>query len=79
MTLEELQELFPIFLTEHKVCWSTWYAEEKKEFQPFFRTRHSVSIIIGSTAINGIWARPIIDILLEIPDTISMASVKQTL
>lgn len=30
MTLEELLELFPIFLSEHKACWSSWYAEEEK-------------------------------------------------
>lgn len=29
MTLEELWELFPIFLTEYNHCWNKWYAEEK--------------------------------------------------
>ena len=28
MTLEELWELFPIILTEHKSYWSDWYQEE---------------------------------------------------
>lgn len=30
MTLEELWELFPIFLTEHKKIWKEWYIEEQK-------------------------------------------------
>ena len=30
MTLEELWELFPIILSEHKNCWGDWYEEEKK-------------------------------------------------
>ena len=30
MTLEELWELFPILLSEHKSCWKDWYGEEKQ-------------------------------------------------
>jgi len=64
MSLVELWELFPIQLTEHQICWKDWYQIEKG---------HLVSILpnavkinhIGSTAINGIWAKPIIDILVE--------------
>ena len=33
MTLEELWELFPIFLTEHKECWDDWYHEEEKQMR----------------------------------------------
>lgn len=29
MSLEELWELFPIYLTEHQDCWSKWYEEEQ--------------------------------------------------
>ena len=29
MSLEELWQLFPIFLTEHQDYWKDWYAEEK--------------------------------------------------
>lgn len=62
MTLEELWELFPIFLTEHKSYWTDWYKEEVaalKNILPFDAEYYH----IGSTAINGIWAKPIIDIL----------------
>lgn len=79
MTLEELWELFPIFLSEHKECWSSWYAEEEKKVSALFPNMTFHINHIGSTAINGIWAKPIIDILLEIPDIVSMENIKKTL
>lgn len=67
MTLKELWQLFPIYLTKHKEVWSQWYDEEERllyallsDFQ--VRIHH-----IGSTAIKDIWAKPIVDILVEIP------------
>lgn len=79
MTLEELWELFPIILSEHKSCWKDWYDEEKQEMADIlcdndFRIHH-----IGSTAIDHIWAKPIVDILLEIPRSISMEDIKEKL
>ncbi|MEA4848112.1 MAG: GrpB family protein [Clostridiaceae bacterium] len=66
MTLEELWELFPIQLTEHKEYWKDLYLEEQTVLLSFLpkavRIYH-----IGSTAIQGIWAKPIIDILVEAP------------
>lgn len=65
MSLEELWQLFPIVLTEHKDIWSEWYDEESamltKMLPEIARISH-----IGSTAIKGIWAKPTIDILAEI-------------
>lgn len=63
MTLEELWRLFPIFLTEHKPYWSEWYEEEVKLLKsilPFGADYYH----IGSTAIDGIMAKPIIDIII---------------
>ena len=79
MTLEELWELFPIILSEHKSCWKDWYDEEKQEIADIlcdndFRIHH-----IGSTAIDHIWAKPIVDILIEIPKSISMDDIKEKL
>ena len=66
MTLEELWQLFPIVLTEHQERWRKWYLEEetllKNAILKMYRICH-----IGSTAIPTIWAKPIIDILVEIP------------
>lgn len=64
MTLEELWQLFPIQLSEHKEYWKNWYQEEK-EFLASFLPKDVQIYHIGSTAINGIWAKPIIDILVE--------------
>ncbi|MGN1414371.1 MAG: GrpB family protein [Anaerovoracaceae bacterium] len=58
MTLEELWELFPIFLVQHDDKWEDDYKEIeatiKKLLQdyPVERISH-----IGSTAIQGIWAK----------------------
>lgn len=75
MTLEELWELFPIILTEHRPEWGEWYREESSRLAKAlpagkFRLSH-----IGSTAIEGIYAKPIVDILLEIPEDIAMDDV----
>lgn len=79
MTLEELWRLFPIQLKPHTDCWNEWYAEEKQNIARLlseinYRIEH-----IGSTAIKGIMAKPIVDILLEIPQDVSMEKIKQLL
>ncbi len=70
MTLEELWTLFPIYLTAYNREWAKQYAE----MATFLKARlASCKIIrishIGSTSVDNIWAKPIIDILVEIaPD-----------
>ena len=66
MTLEELWQLFPIVLKEHQECWRKWYLEEETLLKNAVSKMHRISHI-GSTAIPAIWAKPIIDILVEIP------------
>ena len=66
MTFEELWELFPIFLTEHQTIWKEWYLEEEKLLKRVLTKDEKINHI-GSTAITFIWAKPIIDILVEIP------------
>jgi GrpB-like predicted nucleotidyltransferase (UPF0157 family) len=64
MTLEELWQLFSIFLTEHKKHWIIWYQEEEENLSHILPL--SVKIHhIGSTSIVDIWAKPIVDILVE--------------
>lgn len=79
MTLEELWELFPIVLSENKDCWNDWYAEEEKRIRGFLPTPDARINHIGSTAIRDIWAKPTVDILLEIPESTSMDDVKAVL
>ena len=79
LTLEELWELFPITLCEHKDCWTAWYAEEERRIRGFLPVPDARISHIGSTAVRGIWAKPIVDMLLEIPETVSMDDVKTVL
>ena len=79
MSLEELWELFPIILSEHKNCWKDWYEEEKQGIASLLRSKDIRINHIGSTAINHIWAKPIVDILIEIPKDISMENIKDQL
>lgn len=66
LTIQELWELFPIQLSEHKDVWADWYREEQAFLSSLLpedvRIYH-----IGSTAVGGIWAKPIVDILSEAP------------
>lgn len=78
MTLEELWQLFPIFLTEHQDCWANWYAEEAALLRGLLGPGIALSHI-GSTAIKGIWAKPIVDILMEAPDMDALARAKDAL
>lgn len=69
MSLEELWQLFPIFLVEHNEKWAASYAEMEEFLKriladcPIHRISH-----IGSTAVQGIWAKDIVDILVETVD-----------
>ena len=78
MSLEELWQLFPIFLTEHKYFWKDWYTEEEVLLKPLFNQTARISHI-GSTAIRSIWAKPIIDILVEVPRECNLSNIKDLL
>ena len=75
MSLEELWQLFPIFLTEPRSCWKEWYCEESKRLKEKVPEAERISHI-GSTAIMTIWAKPIVDILVEIPPTCHLTKIK---
>lgn len=63
MTLEELWQLFPIFLTEHKPYWADWYKEEVAQLERILPANTQFHHV-GSTAVKGIMAKPIIDIII---------------
>lgn len=66
MTLEELWELFPIFLTEHRDNWAGDYREMEERLNSGLSGLRLVRIShIGSTAVRDIWAKNIVDILVE--------------
>jgi GrpB-like predicted nucleotidyltransferase (UPF0157 family) len=70
MSLEELWELFPIILQDHNSEYVTWYNAEKESLSHILRDFNVCRINhIGSTAVPGLIAKPIVDILLELPET----------
>lgn len=67
MTTEELWQLFPIALTEHKQSWAAQYREMEERLRAGLSAYRIVRIShIGSTAVDGIWAKDIVDILVEL-------------
>lgn len=67
MTLEELWLLFPIKLVPHKGQWKKQYEEMAAVLQENLSSCDVVRIShMGSTAINNIWAKDIVDILVEL-------------
>ena len=79
MTLAELWQLFPIELTPHNPAWADWYQEEAALLRQYLHPEHICIHHIGSTAIPAIWAKPIIDILLEVTDRQTMQRVAAVL
>ena len=80
MTLEELWNLFPIFLVQHDNKWEDYYNEIEAVINdllsdcPVDRISH-----IGSTAIQDIWAKNIVDVMIEIPEIVDMDKVAHTM
>ena len=80
MTLEELWELFPVSLVPPDGRWESRYNEIEASIKallsncPVDRVSH-----IGSTAVKGIWAKNIIDVMIEIPESTDMNEVARTL
>jgi len=75
MSLEELWQLFPIILTKHQEDWKEWYLEEESLLKNILPQVEKISHI-GSTAIPAIWAKPIIDILVEVPKESNLLDYK---
>jgi len=80
LSLEELWELFPIFLVEHNDKWNRYYHEIENFLSgalsdyPVKRISH-----IGSTAISGIWAKDIVDVLIEVSEDSDMEKIAQVI
>ncbi len=80
MPLEELWDLFPIFLVKHDDRWSEYYKETESTLTdvlaayPVKRISH-----IGSTAIQGIWAKNIVDVMVELSEKADMEEIAHAL
>ena len=80
MSLQELWQLFPIFLVEHNIEWAKWYQEEKSVILEILPSESIKRINhIGSTSILGIWAKNIVDILIEVNNKSDLDIIKDIL
>lgn len=80
ISLEELWQLFPIFLVEHNPLWKVWYEEERNTILSIVPSKSIKRIShIGSTAILRIWAKNIVDLLVEVNDRSDLDVVKEIL
>ena len=80
ITLEELWDLFPIFLVQHDDQWYEYYKEIEAKITDLL-TSYPVKRIshIGSTAIQDIWAKNIVDVMVEISEKADMEEVARIL
>ena len=80
MSLEELWELFPIFLVAHDDRWKDSFHEIEKTLTGLFAGLPVVRIShIGSTAVQEIWAKNIVDVMVEIPQSADMKDMARIL
>lgn len=80
LSLEELWALFPIILKEHNPNYKDWYEEEKQWIVSGVKPENIVRIShIGSTAVEGLMAKPTVDILLEIDGACGVSAIIKAL
>ncbi len=79
MTLQELWELFPIVLTPHQPHWKEWAITEIEHIAKLLGGYSPTITHIGSTAVPDIMAKPIVDILVEIPIGYHLTAVRGTM
>lgn len=79
MSLAELWQLFPISLEFHRPEWSQWAEEEIACLGEILKCFDPVINHIGSTAIEGIVAKPIVDILVEVDIDIDYSLLRRLL
>ena len=79
MTLEDLWQLFPIILKDYSPEYKNWYEIEKKELIHNFNDAIVRINHIGSTSVEGLIAKPTVDILMEIKNDSNIDKVKEKL
>lgn len=80
MTLDELWQLFPIALKDHNDRWFKLFSKEKEYLQQLIPCENMGRIShVGSTYINNIKAKPILDILVELKSIQSLNNVSEKL
>ncbi|MDE6343038.1 MAG: GrpB family protein, partial [Muribaculaceae bacterium] len=77
MTLQELWQLFPITLAEHDPEWINQAKDEIIYLSEILADCRPVIHHIGSTAIPGIRAKPIMDILVVLPEDADFNKIRR--
>ena len=80
LSIDELGELFPVRLYDFSPDWKNIFRSEKEKILNLFDKGEIVCIEhIGSTAIPEIKAKPTIDILLEVEESIDISLIPERL
>lgn len=79
MSKEELWQLFPILLTPPNPDWGEWAEQEISYLHTWLGNLITNIGHIGSTAVEGIWAKPIVDIIIETESVSNFPDIKHTL
>lgn len=80
MTPKQFQKTFPIVLKEYDPAYPQWYEEEKQNILRAVEPGDVARIShIGSTAVPGLYAKPFVDILLEIDGRCNVTKLLETL
>lgn len=64
LSLEELWQLFPIELVKHNDDWNNWFNDEKENLINIINEDVLINHI-GSTSLEDIYAKNIVDIIVE--------------
>jgi len=76
MTTEELGKLFPVYLVDYCPGWPLTFLNEKRQLAQILSFVRNLKIDhIGSTAIPGLAAKPIIDMLVQIDQNSSTEEI----
>lgn len=80
LTRPEFGQLFPIIISEPDQNWPAIYEAARAGIEAVLGAENIVRIEhIGSTAVPGLRAKPTIDILLEVPESIADAMIVERL
>lgn len=79
VTDEQLSVLFPVLLEAHDPKWKECYLQEKAFLQSIFGDRIVRINHIGSTAVDGLIAKPTIDILLEVAEGTDLKDITESM
>jgi GrpB-like predicted nucleotidyltransferase (UPF0157 family) len=70
---ERQRRIYPVILNEYNPAWPVWFAEEKANLERLIGAENIAGIHhIGSTSVPGLAAKPTVDILLEIAETVDI-------